>query len=183
MRYTLTFSLVLIFLLTGCRQTHYLSERYIKNNIENHAVDEFSTIKLFSIYQGFSKERNAYIELTAYKYKGNKGLVIGTESYYKSNVTKKGRENSDPTFIELTSDECKAILDNYIELNERIEKENPMKYEDIYHDYTISDNLFISFKKSNGSSKVSYIDLWITGNRYRFSMKDIMPKFVEFLEY
>jgi len=66
-------------LLTSCENTRYTTEWFIKNKLEQHSVGETSTIRTYSIYQGFSlgnKTSKSYIEFTGCKYNNTKKLVV-----------------------------------------------------------------------------------------------------------
>ncbi len=90
---------------------------------------------------------------------------------------------ADITYIELTLAQCKSILENYKVLQDKIKKEKPKMNEEIYHDYTVSDDLFISYRKSSGSSSVTYIAFWVKGEKYRVSTIVIMKRLEKFINY
>lgn len=176
----------LLVLLTGCMQTRYITEQHIKNNVEQHNKNEFSTIRTYTIYKGRSYGSSEYIELTGYKYRKNKALVIGADSYY--NARKKFENDNtiiaDITYLELSLSECQSILDNYKVIRERIEKEMPKFNEEIYHDYTVSDDLFISFRKARFKTYgTTFINFWIDGEKYSVPTRKIMRKLEKFMKY
>lgn len=180
-----TITVLLTILLSGCMQTRYITEKYIKTNIEKHNESEFSTIKTYTIFKGTSYGGGAYLELTGYKYGNSKALVIGADRYYMARKKFQGDRTiiADITYIELSLPQCKAIIDNYKVLQDKIKTEKPKMSEEIYHDYTVSEDLFISYRKSAGSSSVSYIDFWIKGEKYRISTITIMKKLEKFNNY
>jgi len=180
----LLLTIVLTFLLTGCMETRYITEKYIKTNIENHKEGDFSTIKAFSIFKGISFEGTGYIELTGCKYTSNKTLVIGADKYYMMRQRFKGDQTivADITYIDLSLTQCKSILDNYRILQDKIESEKTMMNEEIYHDFTVSKDLFISCRTSIGGSP-SYIDFWIQGEKYSIPTAKIMKKLDKFMNY
>src|SRR5690606_2072376 len=100
---------------SSCMQTRYLTEKYIKTNIEQHKVNEFSSIRTYTIFKGATVGGSTYLELTGYKYASKKALVIGTDDYYAAR--KKFKEDqtmvANIAYIELNAEQCKAILDNY----------------------------------------------------------------------
>jgi len=72
-------SFLVALLLSGCLTTSYLTEQHIKTTIETHEENTFSTIKLFTLFQGKPKVGNGNLELTGYKWQDKKGLVISIE--------------------------------------------------------------------------------------------------------
>lgn len=178
-------TVVLGIALSGCMQTRYITERYIKNTIEKHQEGEFSTIRTYSIYQSSNFGTTTYLELTGYKYHQTKALVIGTDRYYQARQKFKGDQTviADINYIELSELQCRNILTNYKILQDRIKKEKPRKHEEIYHDFTVSRDLFISFRKSAGEPSITYIDIWINGEKYRIATEKIMSKLTRFMNY
>lgn len=186
MKNLVLFSFGLITLLfTGCTQTRYITEKYIKTNIEKHMEGDFSTIKTYAIFKGTSQSGGSYLELTGYKYANTKGLVLGADKYYMARQKYKGDQTviAEITYINLNMAQCRDIITNYKILMERIKTEKPKLGEDIYHDFTVSKDLFISYKKSPGGSAVNYIDFWIAGERYRVSTKTIISNLKKFVDY
>jgi hypothetical protein len=181
----LLFSVAIANLLTGCMQTRHITEKYIKTNIEKHNQGEFSTIKTYTIYKGLSYGGSAYLELTGYKYSNTKALVLGADKYFYARQKFKGDQTmiANITYIELNMSQCKDIITNYKILQDRIKSERPKKNEEIYHDFTVSNDLFISFRKSSGYMNVSYIDFWINGEKYRISTATIISKLNKFMAY
>jgi len=186
MKKTILLSSVLIaFLLTGCMQTRYITEKYIKTKIENHNEGEFSTIKTYTIFKGTSYDDGAYLELTGYKYANSKALVLGADKYYMARQKFKGDQTiiADIIYIELSLAQCKDIITNHKILQDKIKTEKPKMSEEIYHDFTVSKDLFISYRKSSGSSTVSNIDFWILGEKYSISTLTIINKLNKFINY
>ena len=178
-------SVLLTFVLTGCMQSRYITEKYIKTKIENHNEGEFSNIKTYTIFKGNPYGGGAYIELTGYKYANSKALVLGAYKYNIARQQFKGDRTviTDITYIELSMAQCKDIVTNYKILQDKIKTEKPKMSEKIYHDYTVSKDLFISYGKSSGSSTKTYIDFWIQGEKYRLSTRTIIKKLNKFINY
>jgi hypothetical protein len=166
-------------------QTRYITEKYFKTKIENHNVGEFSTIKTYTIFKGLSNGRRGYLELTGYKYANSKALVLGADKYYMARQKFKGDQTmiADITYIELNMAQCKDIITNYIILLDKIKSEKPKMNEEIYHDFTVSKDLFISYRKSSGGSSVFDIDFWIQGEKYPISTQKIIKKLNKFMNY
>ncbi len=177
--------IILFFILSGCMQSRYITEKYIKTKIEKHIEGEFSSIKTYTIFKGVSYGGGAYLELTGYKYASKKALILGADKYYLARQKFKDDQTviADITYIELSLAQCKSIVDNYQILLDKIKEEKPKMNEEIYHDYTVSDNLFISFRKTMGNSSKSYINFWINGEKYIISTNKIMNKLKKFLSY
>ena len=55
--------------------------------------------------------------------------------------------------------------------------------EAIYHDYSVSDDLFISYKKSSTSSSTINISFWVKGEKYTLSTVKVMRKLKKFMDY
>jgi hypothetical protein len=166
-------------------QTRYITERYIKNEVEKHQPNNFSSLKTYSIFKGNTYGGSAYLEFTGYKYLGNKGLVIGADRYYLARQKFQGDKTviAEIEYVQLTIEQCKAILDNQKILADKIKSEKPLINEEIYHDFTISDDLFISYKKARGSMNVGYMDIWIKGEKYSILTSTLITKLNKFIEY
>lgn len=181
-------SLVLVIFLCSCQNTRYITESFIKNNVEKHIEGNQSTIKTYSIYQGISKtnkKSGAYIEFTGCKYDGTKKLIVGADINYlardnwRLNVVK----IAEPTFVVLTMKQTIAILSNYDDLKGKIDAESPIISEEVYHDYSASDDLFISFRKAIGNGGSSEIDVWVKGEKYTIKTKTFIKKLKRFIDY
>ncbi|MFY7861790.1 MAG: hypothetical protein ACOVP5_06135 [Chitinophagales bacterium] len=179
-------SLILLpMIFSACMETRYITEKYIKTKIENHNEGEYSTINTYSIYKGTTYNESAYIELTGYKYANNKALVIGADRYYKARENFNGDQTiiAEITYIELSLEQCKDILTNYKVLLDKLENEKPKRSEEIYHDFTVSKDLFISYRKSSGASILGFIDLWIQGEKYSIATFTLIDKLNKFINY
>lgn len=172
---------------TGCSmKTRPLTEWYIKTQIEMHEVGEFSTIKTLSIYKGYSSFGGAYIELTGFKYASDaKMLVIGADKYYKARSKFEGDNTiiAEIKYIELSVAQCKQIVGNHKILLNKLKAEKPRVNEEIYHDYTVSNDLFISYRKSAGGPTDTYMNLWIDGEKYRIPTLLLINKLEKFIAY
>ncbi len=183
--FTLLSFLSLTLLFSGCMRTRYITEKYIKNNIEQHVEGKHSNIRTYSIFRGASYGGGSYLELTGYKYDSKKGLVIGADKYYQARQKFKGDQTvvAEYTYITLTLPQCKSILDNYKILLDKIKKEKVLTSEEVYHDFTVSEDLFISYRKSKGTSSIQYINLWVKGEKYLLSTGTLMQKLEKFMSY
>ena len=177
--------LAAILLLSSCMQTRYITEKYIKTSIENHTSGQFSSIKTYSIFKGTTFDGGSYLEFTGYKYNNNKALVIGADKYYLSRQKFKGDQTiiAEIVYIELSMAQCKDIIDNYKILLDKMKTESPRLNEEIYHDYTVSKDLFISYNKANISTSFSYMDFWIYGEKYCISTTRIINQLEKFMKY
>lgn len=86
------------------------------------------------------------------------------------------------TYTELNLAQCQSIIDNYKIIQARIVKEKPKLNEEIYHDFSVSNDLFISYRKAKGYSDY-HLDFWIHGERYSLSTNTIIQKLEKFMEY
>ncbi|MBI4929810.1 MAG: hypothetical protein HY841_03540 [Bacteroidetes bacterium] len=192
-RYSLFILFISPFVFSSCRHTRYLTEQYIKTNIEEHAENEFSRLETYSIFQKHLHNQSgsfkgfAYLELTGYKHKGKTGMVIGAEKYH-FNGKRLFKLISAPletnyTYINLDINQCKSLLSNYKELRQKIVSEKAKPFEVIYHDFNTSKDFYISYKAVLGKPKTKYIDFWIKGERYRIKSRVFMKKFMKFMKY
>lgn len=180
----------ILLILAGCRPSRYITEKHIKNNIEKHEVGRQSSIKTYNIFRGNTNTTGRYLELTGYKINNEKGLVIGADRSYVTRKISNPNGGSVETviyidFIDLNFDQVKSILTNYTQLQQKIKKEKPRPNEETYHDYTVSDDCFISFRKTgNGSSSgTEYINIWVKGEKYPLLTSQFIKKLQKFTEY
>ena len=173
------------FSLVSCLEQHYLTEQYIKTNIENHKEGNTSAIRIYSLYQTTCFNGEAYIEFTAYKLNGAKGLVIGADKYYlerhryKGDITVKTAVN----YVQLTVSQCQSILDNYKGMQQRIKGEKPKTNEVAYEDFAVSGDVFISYSKSAVSYGNATINIWVKGEKFSVasaSFTDMLTKFINY---
>jgi hypothetical protein len=181
-------SLIICISINGCMSSRNITEKHIKTSIEKHAPGDYSSINIYTIFKGVTIDRTGYLELTGYKYDNKKGLVIGADKYYLLRQNFKGDYSklAEITYINLSLAQCKAIIYNYEIIESKIQASNPIANEEIYHDYTVSDDLFISFKSKFGSSSQTssrYIYFWINGEKFQVSTYKIMKKLVKFINY
>jgi hypothetical protein len=186
---TFTQSLFLVVLsitiLFSCRQTRYITEQYIKTEIEDHKTNTYSQIRTYSIFKGVTTSRQQYVEFTGYKYNNQKGLVIGADRVYalRERFPNEQAKMIVVDYIELTVDECKQIIENYDKLVAQLTSEKPKMHEEIYADFTVNQNLFISLRKAGEPNELLYIHLWINKEKYSLSTYTLMRKLKEFLKY
>ncbi|WP_031528812.1 hypothetical protein [Dyadobacter crusticola] len=174
----------------SCKSSRYITEQYIKNNIEDHQPENTSSIRTYSIFKGNTANTGRYLELTGYKFNFKKGLVIGADrSYITRKISSRAGTITEAEtyidYIQLDLDQCSAILTNYKTLQDRLKKEKPRSSEEVYHDYTVSKDCFISFRKSgNGDgSGIEYVNFWVKGEKYRINTNLFVKKLKQFLEY
>lgn len=169
----------------GCNQIRYITERHIKNEIEQHRPGEFSNVRTYVIYRAPTTIGTRYVELTGYKYKGKKALVIGVDRI----VVERKKFKEDNTllvnfeFTELTLEQAQSILDQYKVLLDKIKTEKPIKNESVYHDFTLSPEVFISFKKTKSNKGTDTINFWIKGEKYSMLQGKIIERLREFVRY
>lgn len=180
----LILSLCIIIIFTKCSHTRLITEQFIKNEIEKHENKEFSTIRIYSLYKKKLSDVT-FIELAGYKYNGEKKLVITAD---KLSALKKAFKEDETKlrkirFVILDEEQCKGILNSYLDLRIRIENEKQRRSEDIYSDYTASKDLFVSFKRMKKNQKMEKMDLWINGEKYTVVTKDIISRLNKFIEY
>lgn len=186
---TVNLSILLIAMLlgTGCMQSRYITEQYIKTKIETHTPGTNSSIRTYTIYKSEATSSTThYLELTGYKYNGAKGLVIGADRYYnqRAKLTGLPLTLAEITYIVLDEAQCKALLDNEPKIwNQLLKSERPQMNEAAYVDYTVSDELFISYKRYTTDINASTLNLWVDGEKYSVPAKKITKKLRKFMTY
>jgi hypothetical protein len=167
-------------------QSQEPTESFIKNYVEKHEPGEFSTLKTCQLF--ITPTLNGgYLELTAYKYNSKKALVISASENFSQPAQGQPKTIQGKTvFIQLSIEQAKAISDNYQALISRINEAQPILNETVYHDYTASSELFISYRRSYSTfakQAANYVDLWINGNKFTVHSSEIMKKIDAFLKY
>lgn len=184
----------MLFLLGSCVvPPRYITERYIKNHIEQHNVGEQSAIKMWWIFDNQVEGDNTYTEFVGYEYNGERGLVIGADWLSSPRDLFLGDNTIaiDYNIIELDLKECQSILDNYNILLNKSNSTKAEKNEFVYHDYTVNEDLFISFRvkgrgmgtSSSASQYTVIIDFWIRGDKYLVDGKKLVRSLREFMSY
>lgn len=165
-------------------RTDYLTEQILKTIVEKHNVGEFSSLKAYTIYKSDGKYNNSYLEFTGYKYNGDKGIIIATGlfSTVKTKVETSLSLNKE-SYIFLSVEECLSIINNYKVLQIKISKEKPKLNEEIYHDYTVSKDMFISYKIDRLTSSILYIDVWVNGIKYIIPTNTLIKSLKNFINY
>lgn len=132
------------------RMSSGTTESYIKNYIEQHAEGQFSNIKVLSLYQAVDLNR-AVIEFTGVKYKDAKILIVSARHSFttqtKTTTQVQKTVETDIVYVPLTYSQAKSIKDNYTTLQTKIKAEQPKAGETVYHDFTASEKLFVSFSR------------------------------------
>lgn len=177
--------LFIVFSISSCSQSRYITERHIKTNIEKHEIGKQSNIRTYSIFKGNTIGMARYVELTGYKFNSDKGLVVGADRSYIARAKYKGdvSEFTNVEYIHLDIDQTKSILSNYALLLDKIKKEKPHKNEEVYHDFTVTNNCFISFRKTNAGSVSEYIYIWINGEKYQLRTAVLINRLKKFVAY
>lgn len=174
----------ILMLLSSCMTTRSLTESYIKNNIQQHLVKQEDEIRITPIYKSEGVSGRSYVEFTGYKYKGVKGLVIGGDKYYISPSNMRAQPVIEGRFqyVVLTEEEARAMLSEITSLRAKAKVARTKSPEVAYEDYTVNDDLFISFKGSLS------LNLWMgtEGMRTKYEMSSystIERKLRKFLNY
>jgi hypothetical protein len=127
----------------------------------------------------------SHLEMTGYKYNTQKGLVIAAYQYYKDRKQFKDDNTilSNTFFIKLDTAQCRTILTNYNQLESKIKLEMPNTEEEVYIDFTVSDELFISMRKAKGSMTPNDVYLWIKGEKYTIASDALLNNLEDFLKW
>lgn len=179
-----TLTLALLAVTSSCTHTRPLTEQYIKTEVEKHTEGSFSTIKTYSIFKGPSVNKTGFCDFTGYKYNDTKKLVIGADKYFfvHKNFKEDNTIKYKTDFVELTVEQCNAIITNYQIILDKVKSESVKGSKEVTHDYTVSKDLFISYKKI-GMKKPVLIDLWIKGTKFSFDSKKTIKFINKFIEY
>jgi len=169
---------------TSCNvSTRQITENYIKTEIEDHFVGEQHLSSIHLIFQRTLVDNSQdYVELAGYIGETEKKLIIAADKIYKQRAKFKGDQSllQEVAFIELTENECKAILKNNKSLFDEINKaEINSRKEKMYSDYTVNENMFVSFSKRK-NSKIAY-HIWLYGTKYNINAKTFDESLVNFL--
>jgi hypothetical protein len=171
-----------LMLLFSCKQTSYITEIYIKNNIQFHKANETEDISIKPI-ANFSMPSSGgvyNIEFTGYNYKGAQGLVIGSDRKVigKALIT----PVIERQFAVLTPAECKRVIEELNKGYDILKKKRVLGSEVYYTDYT--PNKYIYFcvvKKTGGNPPVAQV--WIGERKYEFYYNALLSKLERFLEW
>jgi hypothetical protein len=180
----LTIYLTVILAITSCAQTRSITEQYIKNNIEEHTINEFSSIRTYNIFQSFIGV-GTYIEFTGHIFLGKKGLLIGVDRYYRERPQFKGDQSviAQIDYIDLTEEECQLLLSKIEPLYEKLKDKKCKNNEFIYQDFTVNKDLFVSVYRSNFNGTSINVDLWIYGQKYsipKWSLVEVLKLFLAY---
>ncbi len=175
----------LMIVISSCTTVRYDTERYIKTSIETHKTGAYNSLKIMSLYNQTSMKDGTHLEMAAYKYDNQKGLVIVAYQYYKDRKPAKEENNviSNTAFVKLDTAQCRAILTNYIQLETKLKAEIPKNEEEIFADYTVCDDLFISMSKAKGAMIPSDIYLWIKGEKYTIATDAMLNNLEDFMKW
>lgn len=167
------------------------TEHFIKNFVEKHNEGEYSTIKTCLIFSGPAISGGS-LELTGHKYRNEKNLVIAaSQSYSSVPAQEQGTQTqvlreTEAAYIQLTFNQAKLLTENYKVLEEKIKNEQPKAGETIYHDFTASPDLFVSYNRSYRTlpnQSATYMHLWVKGKKCTVYSSQIVKQLEEFLSY
>lgn len=172
-------------ILFGCNETRYITERHIKNHIERHDAGQYSNLRTYVIYRGLAENNAHYLEFAGYKYNNKKALVIGIDRVIIDR--KKLKQDSTITlayeYIELSLTQAQSILNQYKVLLEKLKSEKVIANEYVYHDFTLSGDIFISFRKAKTQKGTDIINFWIRGEKYSLLQGKIIERLRQFVNY
>jgi hypothetical protein len=164
-------------------------ETYLKTSVEKHTGGEFSSIKLMAIYNGLCFNGRS-IELTGFKYNNKKGMVLaGSNNPSPQQGTQQAKPEAVKTegiLVVIDEIEARMILDNYKKLLEKIKADKPGFKETVFQDFTVNDELFISYCRTYSAfqgTSGTYVDLWIKGNKFTMYSVEFIKRMEEFIAY
>ena len=176
---------------TGCLTTAALedpTEHYIKTQVEQHDSGQQSTVRIFPLINLTATNCSTELQLTGYKYDGSKNIVICVRPFHMGGKTGATKVYDSLTFVELNVEEVRAIVTNYQTLEQKILAEKPVPGEYVYHDYTVNDRVFISYRGTLNPVLKQVIqsltiDMWVNSVKYSLPARDLMDKLQVFLSY
>lgn len=171
-------AIALAMVLGACKTQNVLSEKYIKTHVESHKTGEFGNLRLYPMIRNSATGSDGKLELVGYTFEQQKGAVLritkkktlampNAKMPKVPNLQASSEATADSTvrYIMLSEEQCKAIYDNYSVLKSKIKEEKPLKGEIVYHDYTVSKDLFVSFRKTIDQAP-TVITFWVDGEKY-----------------
>jgi hypothetical protein len=181
----LIITILFVLSLTNCTPGRYITERYIKTKIESHTEGQFTTIKTKKFTGVVTVNKNAYIEFTGVKNGNEKLLVIGTDRNYKMRRKFKlaGAVLNDLVYVELTEVQCKTLLENFNKMKEKKQSASSISPENLYNDFTLTPEIFISCRKISPNNNIESIDLWLKGEKYSLEKEDFTYTLQKFIDY
>lgn len=176
-------SISIALILSSCKVTRNITEQYIKNNIEVHSIGQQQNSTTYTIFKGYSMDYNSYLEMTGFFQGKDKKLVIGVDKYYKL----RPKYTTDQTvlakiyYLELNETEFLAFYNELLKLQSRRASLVARKNEEVYADYTVKSDFFISARKTYGASpNMFYVNLWINGEKYEVQTKLLISQLEKF---
>ncbi len=168
------------------RRTEPISEvmeLYIKTQLEGHTEGTNSSIKILPIHNYQEPMKANYLEFAAYKQGSAKTMVILSGGRTLDKTTRKYNFQS-PKFISLSEEQCKKIVEKYEGLIAQVKGASPIPNETVYADYTVSSEMFISFKTTpKGLWIGSSVDIYIAGTRFNMPTLDFITAVSVYLKY
>jgi hypothetical protein len=167
-------------ILCGCIQVRPSSVPYLKNEIQDHPIGQYSTIRSLVLIQTIATSEEDQFELLAYKKPGEKGLLLSGSKHSPYKI-------SDTRYLlpvlhhaVITEAQARVLYDSIDELMVRMKAETPQRSETVWHDFTVNDRVYVSVK--TGYRDYDYA-FWVNGDRFLVSGVDIKEKLKKFLDY
>tara|TARA_B110000003_G_C16589964_1_gene511402 strand:+ start:396 stop:983 length:588 start_codon:yes stop_codon:yes gene_type:complete len=192
MKKLLSILLVSVFLFSCGTTSRYGTEGYIKNNIQQHKVNEFSEIQTYSIGMGqllgIEGKGGGFIEFVGYKYDNNVGLVISSDKSGIQNNEGVIEFNGKTKFYNVLSlKNCKDILKNYKILIKKGDESYDKRERDntFYFDYSVNKDVYLSIEHVNkGYSEYrDMLHFWIDGQKYSLSSNEVINNIRSFINW
>lgn len=182
LRSIIFFTLSLISI-TSCSSSRDISETYIKNNHQEHEVGKLSSIQVYPISHGFTKDKK-YIEFEGFMKGTEKFIVISVDDYLAplSKSTDLLSKEKMQLSVLLTKQEALLFVNSVETTIAEYRKAN--NYNGVYHqDFAVTKDLYYSFGSYRNYGSPEYImDLWIKGQKYSLKYVRIVKEVRRFLE-
>lgn len=158
-------------------QPRYLTEYYVKNYIENHDDHTFSEVKMVLLYKGSTISGNRYLEVSAFKYKNEKGLVFGGD------IINPDKNRIDAHYYSLKEEDVLKMKKGYEASIQNMDTPRVGIGEITYSDYSINKDFYVSIKDSDGKAIGEIVNIWMYQEKYSIQasvFNRILKKFIEY---
>lgn len=172
--------LIPILMLYSCTQygtkASYVTEAYIKTNLQKHTKEEVSSISIRNKYKFFINDEIELIEINFVDYNDKSYFVITCHE----------TENQKSNILILNKDECKKLLPKIVEIVFNAQSTPAIIHNIDYFDYAVREDVFFSATNNLGdefqsSSKgQAYLFLWFNQSKFRLSYNNLIKILEEF---
>ena len=188
-------------LLTACSSTTNVYDYYIKNAIEKHKTGEIATSKSKLLLRLNESPNKAQVELVAFKKDTLKVLVFGSHKVAKSFYINDSLYSFDVTdlynrvrgddfirqmgdlsvfFTHIPASNVDAFLAAWPNVQSQYTTQIPKEKETLYVDYTLANDVILSFEKKSATQKLTECTIWIGKRKHHVSTINLLKAFNDF---